>query len=163
MVYMGKGMMAPWYAVLVLPWYCRGWYYHKEYKAWLTRAPNTEPLQKTDRCGGGHRGPGERVGRRAAWGVLLQRGSPCTTPQCFLPLANRSRRFERGSFFLFDPTTWEVVRKDNFVVQARENTFLQPFFYLGSRLHSYASWGRGWLQALLALAARLQSGDQPAC
>lgn len=28
---------------------CRGWYYHKEYKAWLTRAPNTEPVQKTDR------------------------------------------------------------------------------------------------------------------
>ena len=27
------------------------------------------------------------------------------------------RRFERGAFFLFDPTTWEVVRKDNFVVQ----------------------------------------------
>lgn len=51
----------------------RGWYYHKEYKAWLTRAPNTEPVQKTD-------------------------------------------RFERGSFFLFDPTSWEVVRKDNFQV-----------------------------------------------
>ena len=34
------------------PRYCRGWYYHKEYKAWLTRAPNTEPLQKTDRWGG---------------------------------------------------------------------------------------------------------------
>ncbi|PRW45154.1 putative NOT transcription complex subunit VIP2 isoform X2 [Chlorella sorokiniana] len=51
----------------------RGWYYHKEYKAWLTRAPNTEPVQKTD-------------------------------------------RFERGSFFLFDPNSWEVVRKDNFVV-----------------------------------------------
>lgn len=34
----------------VLLW-CRGWYYHKEYKAWLTRAPNTEPVQKTDRCG----------------------------------------------------------------------------------------------------------------
>lgn len=29
---------------------CSGWYYHKEYKAWLTRAPNTEPVQKTDRC-----------------------------------------------------------------------------------------------------------------
>lgn len=26
------------------------------------------------------------------------------------------RRFERGSFFLFDPNSWEVVRKDNFVV-----------------------------------------------
>ena len=24
--------------------------------------------------------------------------------------------FERGSFFLFDPNSWEVVRKDNFVV-----------------------------------------------
>eukprot|EP00887_Chlorella_sp_A99_P004208 scaffold15.g4208.t1 len=55
----------------------RGWYYHKEYKAWLTRAPNTEPLQKTD-------------------------------------------RFERGSFFLFDPASWEVVRKDNFVVHFSE-------------------------------------------
>jgi CCR4-NOT transcription complex subunit 2 len=51
----------------------RGWYYHKELKTWLTRAPNTEPLQKTD-------------------------------------------RFERGSFFLFDPSTWDVVRKDNFTV-----------------------------------------------
>lgn len=30
--------------------HCSGWYYHKEYKAWLTRAPNTEPVQKTDRC-----------------------------------------------------------------------------------------------------------------
>ena len=26
------------------------------------------------------------------------------------------RSFERGSFFLFDPNSWEVVRKDNFVV-----------------------------------------------
>lgn len=51
----------------------RGWYYHKELKTWLTRAPNTEPLQKTD-------------------------------------------RFERGAFFLFDPTTWDVVRKENFTV-----------------------------------------------
>jgi hypothetical protein len=30
----------------------RGWYYHKEFKAWLTRAPNTEPVQKTDRRAG---------------------------------------------------------------------------------------------------------------
>jgi len=51
----------------------RGWYYHKELKAWLTRAPNTEPLQKTE-------------------------------------------RFERGSFFVFDPNTWDLVRKDNFTV-----------------------------------------------
>lgn len=51
----------------------RGWYYHKELKTWLTRAPNTEPLQKTD-------------------------------------------RFERGSFFLFDPSTWNVVSKENFTV-----------------------------------------------
>jgi len=51
----------------------RGWYYHKELKAWLTRAPNTEPLQKTERS-------------------------------------------ERGSFFLFDPNTWDVVRKENFTV-----------------------------------------------
>lgn len=51
----------------------RGWYYHKELKTWLTRAPNTEPLQKTD-------------------------------------------RFERGTFFLFDPSTWNVVSKENFTV-----------------------------------------------
>jgi CCR4-NOT transcription complex subunit 2 len=51
----------------------RGWYYHKELKTWLTRAPNTEPLQKTD-------------------------------------------RFERGAFFLFDPSVWEVVKKNDFTV-----------------------------------------------
>lgn len=28
----------------------RGWYFHKELKAWLTAVPNTEPSQKTDRC-----------------------------------------------------------------------------------------------------------------
>ena len=27
----------------------RGWMYHKDLKAWITRAPNTEPEQKTDR------------------------------------------------------------------------------------------------------------------
>ena len=51
----------------------RGWYYHKELKTWLTRAPNTEPIQKTD-------------------------------------------RFERGTFFVFDPTIWDVVKKENFTV-----------------------------------------------
>jgi CCR4-NOT transcription complex subunit 2 len=52
----------------------KGWYFHKEIRAWLMRVPNTEPLQKTD-------------------------------------------RFERGSFFVFDPATWEVVRKDNMVIE----------------------------------------------
>ena len=51
----------------------RGWYYHKELKTWLTRAPNSEPLQKTE-------------------------------------------KFERGAFFLFDPATWDVVRKENLIV-----------------------------------------------
>jgi CCR4-NOT transcription complex subunit 2 len=51
----------------------RGWYFHKELKAWLTRVPDTEPLQTTD-------------------------------------------RFEQGSFYIFDPTTWELLLKDNFTV-----------------------------------------------
>ena len=33
-----------------------------------------------------------------------------------LPLPPAPCRFERGSFFLFDPNSWEVVRKDNFSV-----------------------------------------------
>lgn len=51
----------------------RGWYFHKELKTWLTRAPNTEPLQKTE-------------------------------------------RFEKGTFFVFDPTIWDVLKKENFTV-----------------------------------------------
>jgi hypothetical protein len=53
---------------------CRGWYYHKEYKAWLTRAPNTEPLQKTDRCGGRRVGRECRKRAHGVWGVVLALG-----------------------------------------------------------------------------------------
>ncbi len=52
----------------------RGWYFHSEMRAWLTRAPGSEPLQKTD-------------------------------------------RFERGAFFVFDPAAWEVQRREDLVVQ----------------------------------------------
>ncbi len=52
----------------------RGWYFHSEMRAWLTRAPGSEPLQKTD-------------------------------------------RFERGAFFIFDPAAWEVQRREDLVVQ----------------------------------------------
>lgn len=51
----------------------RDWRYHKEHKLWLTRAPNTEPSQKTP-------------------------------------------TFERGSYIFFDTTSWDKVRKDNFVL-----------------------------------------------
>ncbi len=46
---------------------------------------------------------------------VLSYASPTLTteaPTCELSF----RRFERGSFFLFDPASWEVVRKDNFTV-----------------------------------------------
>lgn len=46
----------------------------QEFKLWLTRIPNTEPIMKTE-------------------------------------------RFERGSYLVFDTTTWDAVRKDNFVVR----------------------------------------------
>ena len=29
----------------------------------------------------------------------------------------KNDRFEKGSFVLFDPTTWERIRKDNFIVE----------------------------------------------
>lgn len=51
----------------------RGWMYHKDLKSWLTRAPNTEPLQKSDRS-------------------------------------------EVGSYLIFDVSSWEVVRKDNYAL-----------------------------------------------
>lgn len=42
-----------------------------------------------------------------------------------IPLATR---FERGSFFIFESATWEVTRKDNFVVHFEhlERTPLLP-------------------------------------
>jgi CCR4-NOT transcription complex subunit 2 len=52
----------------------RGWGFHKELKAWLTRVQGTEPVSKTV------------VG-------------------------------ERGSFWIFDVSSWERVRKDNFNLQ----------------------------------------------
>ena len=39
--------------------------------------------------------------------------SYCDAQFSILPL----RRFERGSFLVFDPASWEVTRRDNFVVQ----------------------------------------------
>lgn len=51
----------------------RHWWYHKDFKLWLTRIPNTEPIMKTP-------------------------------------------HFERGSYLVFDTSTWDAVRKDNFVV-----------------------------------------------
>lgn len=77
----------------------RGWYYHKELRAWLTRVPGTEALLKTD-------------------------------------------RFERGSFYLFDPSTWDVVRRDNFQVSfdalERPPGLVKPAS-LGSALNPQAS------------------------
>ena len=112
---------------------CRsGWYYHKEAKAWLTRAPNTEPVQKADRCvaggasgapqgaaaaGRGRSGPSPSrvspVARRLCmWRARLLAGSLCRVPHCAAPSASRAHplcSFERGSFFLFDPNSWEVI------------------------------------------------------
>ncbi|XP_008647802.1 probable NOT transcription complex subunit VIP2 isoform X2 [Zea mays] len=53
--------------------YNKGWFYHKDYRVWLTRAPNSAPLVKT-------------------------------------PL------HERGSYICFDPSIWDTVHKDNFVL-----------------------------------------------
>jgi hypothetical protein len=44
--------------------------------------------------------------------VLCASDSPLLLPPHPLPIF----RYERGSFFLFDPASWEVVRKDNFTV-----------------------------------------------
>ena len=52
----------------------RGWGFHKELKAWLSRVAGTEPVQKTERG-------------------------------------------ERGSFWIFDASAWDRVRKDNFNLQ----------------------------------------------
>ncbi|KAK2370930.1 putative NOT transcription complex subunit vip2 [Trifolium repens] len=53
--------------------YERKWFYHKEHRTWYIRAPNTEPLVKTN-------------------------------------------TYERGSYLCFDPSTFETVRRDNFVL-----------------------------------------------
>ncbi|WJX69534.1 putative NOT transcription complex subunit vip2 [Trifolium repens] len=53
--------------------YERKWFYHKEHRMWYIRAPNTEPLVKTN-------------------------------------------TYERGSYLCFDPSTFETVRRDNFVL-----------------------------------------------
>ncbi|KAJ3669124.1 hypothetical protein LUZ60_011074 [Juncus effusus] len=53
--------------------YVRGWFYHRELRAWLTRVPNMEPMVKT-------------------------------------------QVYERGSYFCFDPSIWDTIRKDNFVL-----------------------------------------------
>jgi hypothetical protein len=52
-------------------------------------------------------------GRQGPESLLSQRHWPLR-PR--LPTLCRCCRFERGSFFLFDPSSWEVVRKDSFVV-----------------------------------------------
>ncbi|XP_075634901.1 putative NOT transcription complex subunit VIP2 isoform X2 [Castanea sativa] len=54
--------------------YAKGWFYHKEHRLWFIRAPNMEPLAKTN-------------------------------------------THERGSYHCFDPNTFEMIRKDNFIVQ----------------------------------------------
>ncbi|XP_078180539.1 NOT2 / NOT3 / NOT5 family isoform X4 [Carex rostrata] len=54
--------------------YNRGWFYHRDLRAWLTRVPNVEPVVKT-------------------------------------------QLFERGSYFCFDPTIWDTIRKESFVLQ----------------------------------------------
>lgn len=36
----------------------------------------------------------------------------------------KTARFERGSYLVFDTTTWDAVRKDNFVVRGTSLTAL---------------------------------------
>ncbi|KAK2424891.1 putative NOT transcription complex subunit VIP2 [Trifolium repens] len=62
--------------------YERKWFYHKEHRMWYIRAPNTEPLVKTN-------------------------------------------TYERGSYLCFDPSTFETVRRDNFVLHY-ENVEKRP-------------------------------------
>ncbi|XP_044506422.1 probable NOT transcription complex subunit VIP2 isoform X2 [Mangifera indica] len=53
--------------------YNRGWMYHKDHRYWFIKAPNVEPLVKTN-------------------------------------------TYERGSYHCFDPSTFEIIHKDNFVI-----------------------------------------------